>query len=79
MTFYFLFEANCSIFVKGALSIVDIGFYEHVKGLVHMEFFHIHWKINLVLYSYKNNGRWRLDLNVNSYDPFSEINGAGLP
>ena len=27
-----------SIFVKGALSIVDIGFYEHVKGLVHMEF-----------------------------------------
>ena len=39
--FYFLFEANCSIFVKGALSIVDIGFYEHVKGLVHMEFFHI--------------------------------------
>ena len=51
MTFYFLFEANCSIFVKGALSIVDIGFYEHVKGLVHMEFFHIHWKINLVLYS----------------------------
>ena len=43
MTFYFLFEANCSIFVKGALSIVDIaGFYEHVKGGVHMEFFFIY-------------------------------------
>ena len=25
------------------------------------------------LASNKNNGRWRLDLNVNSYDPFSKM------
>ena len=52
---------------------MDIGCYGYVKGNVQMEkknCLHIHLKIALVLYPYKNNG-WRiLDLNVNSYNPF---------
>ena len=36
-------------------------------------------KIDLVLYSNKNNGWQRLDLNVNSYDPINEIMVLILP